>query len=542
MRLGRTTDYGHTLNLTYNLPISKLPGLDWVNVTTRYGTTFNWKTEPLATLKDPDINLGNSIQNTRITQVNPSLNLSSLYNKFGFIRRGLNDGESGWQSVLLRALTSIKNIGGAYTRTEGTFLPGYLPKTSLLGQDMDADAPGWGFLFGSQRDIRPKAISNGWISDDPLLNQQFVKGLKEDLNLRSTVELVKDLRIELTALRSKNFNYNTTFKYVAASNSFENLSPITSGDYSISFFSFRTAFKGDQTALFNQLEANKAIVSQRFGAENPNSVGQVDGFADGYGKSSPDVVVASFIAAYIGKDARNVSLGNFPKIPAPNWRLNYNGLSKIPFLSELFSSIDINHGYRSVYSVNQFNSLARYQETNGAVSERDANNNFLPRYQFSQITLFEQFVPLLGIDMRLKNNMTTNFEYRKSRTLSLSLANSQLAMQTDAALVFGIGYRTNEFRFPFGLFRGLKLDNDLNFKFDLAINDRKTVIYRADIAQPEVSSGAKNITYRPSVDYVLNQRFNLKIFWDGNITKPYTSQSFNTSFSNFGATLRFTIQ
>lgn len=542
MRLGRTTDYGHTLNLTYNLPISKLPGLDWVNVTTRYGTTFNWKTEPLATLKDPDINLGNSIQNTRITQVNPSLNLSSLYNKFGFIRRGLNGGESGWQSVLLRALTSIKNIGGAYTRTEGTFLPGYIPKTSLLGQDMDADAPGWGFLFGSQRDIRLKAITNGWISDDPLLNQQFVKGLKEDLNLRSTVELVKDLRIELTALRSKNFNYNTTFKYVAASNSFENLSPITSGDYSISFFSFRTAFKGDQTALFNQLEANKAIVSQRFGAENPNSVGQVNGFADGYGKSSQDVVVASFIAAYTGKDPSRVSLGNFPKIPAPNWRLNYNGLSKIPFLSELFSSIDINHGYRSVYSVNQFNSLARYQETNGAVSERDANNNFLPRYQFSQITLFEQFVPLLGIDMRLKNNMTTNFEYRKSRTLSLSLANSQLAMQTDATLVFGIGYRTNEFRFPFGLFRGLKLENDLNFKFDLAINDRKTVIYRADIAQPEVSSGAKNITYRPSVDYVLNQRFNLKIFWDGNITKPYTSQSFNTSFSNFGATLRFTIQ
>ena len=53
---------------------------------------------------------------------------------------------------------------------------------------------------------------------------------------------------------------------------------------------------------------------------------------------------------------------------------------------------------------------------------------------------------------------------------------------------------------------------------------------------------AKNITYRPSVDYVLNQRLNLRIFYDGNITKPYTSQSFNTSFSNFGFTLRFAIQ
>lgn len=144
--------------------------------------------------------------------------------------------------------------------------------------------------------------------------------------------------------------------------------------------------------------------------------------------------------------------------------------------------------------------------------------------------------------MRLKNNMTANFEYRKSRTMSLSLSNSQLAMQTDGALVFGMGYRTNNFRFPFGLFKSLKMENDLNFKLDFAINDRKTLIYRADVNDPEVSSGSKNITYRPSVDYVLNQRFNLRIFYDGNITKPYTSQSFNTSFSNFGATLRFTIQ
>jgi cell surface protein SprA len=295
--------------------------------------------------------------------------------------------------------------------------------------------------------------------------------------------------------------------------------------------------------LFNQFLANRQVVSQRLGNQNPNS-GNInpDGFADGYGKNSQDVVVAAFLATYGGKDPGKISLGDFPSIPVPNWRLNYNGLSKIPFLSEIFSSIDINHGYRSTYNVNGFGSLVRYEETNGAVSARDVQDNFLPRYQFSQITIFEQFVPLLGIDMRLKNNMTTNFEYRKSRTLSLSLANSQLALQTDEAIVFGLGYRTTNFRFPFGLFRAVKMNNDLNFKLDFAINDRKTLINRADVADPEVSSGAKNITYRPSVDYVLNQRLNIRIFYDGNITKPYTSQSFNTAFSNFGATLRFTIQ
>ncbi|MEY3678133.1 MAG: hypothetical protein RI924_274, partial [Bacteroidota bacterium] len=540
--LGRTTDYGHTLNVTYNLPLNKIPGLDWVNVTTRLGTTFNWKTEPLATLRDPDVNLGNSIQNTRVIQVNPTLNLSSFYNQFKFFRKmSTGETQNAWMRFLINAMTGLKNVGGAYTRTEGIFLPGYLPKTTAFGQDFDAAAPGWDFLFGSQRDIRPRAVSNSWITNDPLINQLYVTGLKEDLNLRGSLELIKDLRIELTALKSRNFNYSTTFKYVPLSNSFENLNPITTGDYSISFFSLKTAFKNN-TAVFRQFEANRAVISQRLGALNPNSVGQLDGYANGYGKNSQDVVMSSFLAAYTGKSPQQISLNSFPKIPAPNWRLNYNGLNKLPLLSNLFSSIDINHAYRSVYNINGFNTLARYEEENGAVSIKDAVGNFLPQYQFNQVTLLEQFVPFLGLDMRFKNNMTANFEYRKSRTMSLSLANSQLALQTDDALVFGLGYRTTEFRFPFGLFSSLKMKNDLNFKLDFAINDRKTVIYRADVGDPEVSSGAKNITYRPSLDYVLNQRFNLRLFYDGNITKPYTSQSFNTSFSNFGASLRFTIQ
>jgi cell surface protein SprA len=421
-----------------------------------------------------------------------------------------------------------------------------LPRTTAFGQDFSTDAPGLDFLFGSQRDIRPRAITEGWITNDPLLNQLYVTGLKEDLNFRGTLEPIKDLRIELTALKSSNFNYSTTFKFVSASNSFENLNPITTGDYSISFFSFGTAFKKDKPGsaanLFRQFENNRSIISQRLGALNPNSSGLANGFADGYGKASQDVVISSFLAAYSGKSADKISLNTFPKIPIPNWRVNYSGLGNVSFLTDIFASIDINHAYKSTYSINGFNSLARYSESNGMVNVRDVSTNFLPKYQFNQVTLFEQFVPLLGIDMRFKNNLSSNFEYRKSRTMGLSLANSQLAMQTDEAIVFGLGYRTTDFRFPFGLFKSLKMDNDLNFKLDFAINDRKTLIYRADVTDAEVSSGAKNITYRPSVDYVLNQRLNLRIFYDGNITKPYTSQSFNTSFSNFGFTLRFAIQ
>jgi cell surface protein SprA len=550
-RLGRTTNYNHTINFNYTVPIGKVPGLDWISTIARYSTNFNWQTQPKFAIDDASYNVGNTIQNSRSVQINPTLNLSGLYNKFGFLRKaggtGNKDGSKAG-NLLIGILTSVKNIGATYTRSDGTFLPGYLPTTSFAGQDLNYNAPGIGFLLGSQADIRPKAIANGWLSTDTLQNQLYATTLNEDIHLRSSIRPFADLNIELTAFRTQDRNFQTNFKYSAASNGFESLSPITSGTYSVSFLSIGTAFTKDKGAnnyssTFQQLLDNRRIISQRLGQQNSNSAGTTtDGYRDGYGPNQQDVLVASFMAAYGGKDAGRVSLNSFPKIPVPNWQVTYNGLSRISWFKELFDSFDLRHGYRSTYNVNSYNSLIRYREVNGASSERDVNSDFLPFYQFTQITLFEQFVPLVGMDIRFKNSMTVNAEYRQSRTLSLSLLNSQLAQQNEKIMVLGFGYRTRNFHFPFGLFSNFKLNNDLNFKMDFALRDNKIVIYRADVQTAEISSGAKNITIRPSIDYVINQRFNFNIFYDSNITKPYTSQTFNTAFTNFGVNLKLLLQ
>jgi len=332
-----------------------------------------------------------------------------------------------------------------------------------------------------------------------------------------------------------------------STNSFENLAPTTTGDYSISYFSLATAFSKvsgiDNTSpTFNKFESNRAIISERLGKTNPNSTSQAGGYADGYGPNSQNVVVPAFLAAYTGKSAATIGLSGFPSIPIPNWQITYNGLSRIPFFADLFESVDIRHGYRSLYTVGNYTSLLQYQATNGAVSSRDENNDFLPMYQFSSVTIFEQFVPLLGVDVRFKNNVTANIEYRQTRTLNLSLSNSQLAQQNENDIVFGFGYKTRNFVFPFGLFNGRKLNNDLTFKVDFALRNNKTLVYQADVPGAQISSGAQNITYRPQIDYVISQRFNLSLFYDSAITKPFTSQTFNTAFTNFGINLKLLLQ
>jgi cell surface protein SprA len=546
-KLGRTTNYNHTINFNYTAPVNKIPGLDWTAMTVRYSTNFNWQSQPEFAINDPTYDVGNSIQNSRSIQLNPTLNLTGFYNKFSALRKK-NDGSGGAGKFLLGILTGVKNITGTYTRTEGTFLPGYLPQSNLFGQDLDYNAPGIGFLIGSQDDIRNKAVANGWITTDTLQNQLYVKTFNEVINLRGIIEPIPDLRVELIANKIQDRNYSTNFKYLASTNSIENLSPVTSGTYSVSIISLSTAFKksggiNNTSAVFQQFLDNRPIVSRRLGQINPNSGAPAAGYADGYGPNAQNVLVPAFLAAYTGKSANSSSTSQFPKIPIPNWQISYAGLSRSPFFNDLFDSFDLKHGYRSSYNVSGYTTLLQYQETNGMVNSRDANNDFLPFYQFSQVTIFEQFVPLFGVDIRFKNSMTTNFEYRKTRSLSLSLLNSQLAQQDENILVFGFGYRPKNFRMPFGIFgTGAKQNNDVNFKLDVAVRDNKTLIYRADVPAAEISSGAQNITLRPSIDYVINERFNLNLFYDSNITKPYTSQTFNTSFTNFGVNLKLLLQ
>lgn len=544
-RLGRTTNYNHTINFNYTTPINKIPGMDWTALIARYSTHFNWQTQPEFAINNPDYNIGNSIQNSRTVQLNPTLTFTTFYNKFKALRKGTAD-KGGIGGVLLGILTGIKNVSGTYTRTEGTFLPGYLPQSNFFGQDFTYDSPGIGFLLGSQADLRSRAVANGWITSDTLQNQPYVRTFNSDLRLRSIIEPFKDLRIELIAFKTQDRNYQTNFKYLASSNSIENLSPTTSGTYSVSILSLATAFSkstgvSNKSTTFQQFLDNRAVISKRLGATNPNSGVSTTGFADGYGANAQNVLVPAFLAAYLGKDASSASLSQFPSTPIPNWQITYNGLGKIAFFTEIFDSFDIRHGYRSSYNVNGYTTLLQYREDNGGVTSRDANADFLPFYQMTQVSIFEQFVPLLGVDVRFKNSMTANLEFRKTRALALSLLNSQLAQQSENIVVLGFGYRPKNFKMPFGWFAG-KANNDINFKLDVAIRDNKTLIYRADVQEAEVSSGAKNITMRPSIDYVINQRFNLNIFYDSNITKPYTSQTFNTSFTNFGINLKLLLQ
>jgi cell surface protein SprA len=470
------------------------------------------------------------------------LNLSALYNKFSFIRQNSGRNSTGTVPFLVQLLTSIRNVNGAYTKTEGTYLPGYLPSTNVLGYDFNSNAPGWGFLFGGQGDILDKAARNGWLSSDTLQTNMYTKTFAENISVVANLEPIKGLRVDLTMSRIDNYNLTSAIQFNATTGQLESASPYVTGNYTVSQIAIRTSFKNSD-ALFQKFEEHRQAISQRLGEKNINSVGQsADFYADGYSKTQQDVVVNAFLATYLGKDADQAKQGIKPTFPLPNWRISYNALANVLGIQDFISSININHAYQSQYIIGGYTSTARYEEADGMPFARDANQNFLPKNQYGQISIIDRFVPLIGVDMRFANALSVNSEYRKTRDMNMSLQNSQLAMMTEQSFIVGMGLRKNNIRLPFGIFEDRKWVNDMNFRVDFALNDRKTTVYRSDINQAEISGGNKSLTINPSLDYTVNQFYNIRLFYNSNAVKPYTSQNYATSYTYFGINIRIQFQ
>ncbi len=570
--LGRTTFYTHRANLTYNLPLNRLPLVDFINANTSYAADFDWVAAPLSAL-----DLGNTVENSQSIRFNVNANLVNLYNKVGFLQQinqqrggggqrgggpqppgpGTDDDDDDRpdyaRAVLetaLRMLMSVRNLSINYTETSGTHMPGFTPTPNAFGQDWDLMAPGTGFLFGSQADIRDQAAQEGWITDNPNLNVPFTQSRTKNLTARSQVEPIRDLRIEVTAQRNHSLTNREYFKADTLGN-FGSFNPVEQGSFSISFFAMRTTFEtvDDRTYTsenFENFRNYRIDIAVRLAEQNPNWDGTFDeetGFPTGYGPTSQDVLIPAFLAAYSGSDPTDSELSPFLKFPMPNWRLTYDGLSRIPAFRSIFQSFTIGHGYRSTFTVGSFQSDIRYREIDGyqAVKE-SASGNFIPEYEIGQVSINEQFNPLFNVDVTWQNNLMTRMEYRRSRDIVLSFANNQITDHYSSEIIIGAGYRFQDLAFNITQQgRRQRVESDLMLRFDMSIRDNKTILRKLLEETDIISSGQRSVGLNTSAEYQISPRVNFRIFFDRTVNNPFVSNQFPNTNTHGGFSLRFTL-
>lgn len=445
--------------------------------------------------------------------------------------------------LFLRTLTGLKTINLRYSRQEGTTLPGYVPIPKFLGFDESWEAPGLGFVLGDQsRDILLKARQNNWLVKNEQQINPFKQNQKESFKGEVKIDILNNLSIRVHVEKTRSVTFNEVFRYNSASDNFVSQSPFRSGSYKVSYGLYQHFFNPKSGAdLFRNFIENLPIVRQRLIDAHPAGVE--------YDTLSQDVMVPTFIATYTQKDARSIPLTNFPRLPLPNWSVQYPGIGKIPAVKKILKQVNLSHAYKSFYEIGRYSTSLVYmaEAINLGISEQnfsapildDSTGQVLPLAILSAVIINEQFAPLIGVDIVTLSDLKLSFKYGKGRTLTFNLNNTQITEVKNEDYSFGLAFSKQKLLLPFKM-RGRKrvIPNQLTFTFNITLRDTETIqrLQQGNLFISNTTNGSSNFQLRGTLNYQfipMTQRgFSLDggVFFERSANRPKVQ---NISFPRF---------
>jgi len=616
MDFGRMRNYAHNFNLSYTVPFKNFPFLDFINARANVASTYAWNRSALG-----QEFLGNVIQNSQTRSANADLSFDKLYNKSKYLQkidRGKtkagaggpsrpgdrsgrameqfgakigqdqkgpagggqkdkekeNRGPSTIEMVTIRPLLAIRKLRVNLTQNTGAIVPGFSPTPFLMGLGNDWTSPGWQFISGfTPNDAElDRYAANRWIVDTFLLNQQVIRNFRETFDARLTLEPFRDFKIDIDISRTTMLNNTLFLKDIEPDGIYDvqRLLPRDIGSYTISFMAINTLFNDDINALFRTYESNRSRISQRVAQEvfglPPGTVHPDDGedYADGFGRFQTDVLIPAFIATYTGTPIDQAQLDFLRLLPRPNWNVNYDGLARIPAFAQLFSSVRISHAYSSNMTVNSFNSSAKWRDDALVVNE--VTSNYYSRFEIPTVVINEAMNPLLGIDIKTKNDIRVRVDMRTNRNLAMSFIDFQLSETKTSEYIVGFGYEIKNVRIKLFEPRNQRNQprrqedkttiqgarnaaagrpaptNNLRINFDFSLRDDITVIHLLDQEQPPIPTrGLRTTRISPNVEYDVNRSLTIRLFVDYSKSVPATTIAFPITNINSGIRVRFAL-
>ena len=485
-----------------------------------------------------------------------------------------------WQTVARLAMM-VRNVSFNYRSSYQLTLPGFTPSIGdAFGQKkVGSMAPGLDFAFGLvDDDYIGKARENDWLLRNDSVATPATTSKTDNLQLRMTLEPVKDLKIDLSAVRTQTTQKSIQYMY-------EGIPTTQSGSFQMSTISLSTAFEGMGDAnsgyrskTFEKFVNSLAGYRDRVEAQYAGTVypvgsalsgGKFDASRTPVNQYSGDVMIPAFLNAYTSMGGNSLSL--FPALSRllPNWTVRYSGLGKLPWFRDHFKSVNINHSYKSIFAVGSYNSYSTYQEyMNGLGFINDASTgNPSPSSMFniSQVSINEAFSPLLGMDVTFNNNMTLKGEYRQTRVLNLSMTSVQLNEALSKDWVIGMGYRINNFSLFEGGARKLKAktgagnkkdnrnatansqqmrgtNHDLNLRLDFSFRKQAAIVRDIATMTSSASSGNNALKLSFSADYTFSKLLTMSFYYDRQTNTPLlSSSSYPTTTQDFGLSIKFSL-
>jgi cell surface protein SprA len=198
-------------------------------------------------------------------------------------------------------------------------------------------------------------------------------------------------------------------------------------------------------------------------------------------------------------------------------------------MNKIFQSFSITHNYTCNYNIGSYSTNIAYRhDEEGYPNAYNALGDFIPTNELSQMALTEQFSPLIGFDMTLKNSMLLKIEYKQSRNVSLSFANTQITETRSKEVTVSAGYRFKDIKLGL-VFAGVKRQfvSDLNLTAGFGLKDNETMLRRITENDQQVTSGALNVTINLAADYQFSRMVGIKFYYDQAINKPKNQNQYN---------------
>ncbi len=565
---GQSDRHFQSLSFNYKIPLRLIPLLSFIDANYNYTGDFNWQrgSNAMASVTNENgekLGQTNNIENANTKTLTGSISFNRLYNILGlkpksnqanpFSRVRSNVGNQISEenektkknnklkksaTILVNLLSSLKRVQFNFSENNGKVIPGYLPNVGFFGT-VD---PSFGFTFGSQADVRYEVAKRGWLTDFPNFNEPFVQIHNNKLNLSAQFNPLKHLTIDLNAERS--YSNNLSENYRIENQRYVSLNTNEYGNFGMSTILIKTAFSGGSGIVnnnFQKFRDNRLVIAKRLARIKPVGgiiVNDKDGFPEGYNKNHQTVMIASFLAAYSGTNPNKISLNPIQSTPLPNWILTYTGLTKIKSLGRIFNRFSISHGYRSSYTLTNYQSNLEFDASQ--VFQKDRVGNYMTSRFYSNINLAEQFNPLVRLDIELKNSLKILTEIRRDRSLSLSLDNSLLTEQTGNEYIFGLGYRLKDLRIRTKLGGSrVALTGDLNLKADFSYRKNITLLRNLEYDNNQVTAGQTLMSIKFSAGYNLSKNLTSLLFYDHNFSEFAISTAFPQTSIRSGITIRY---
>ena len=464
----------------------------------------------------------------------------------------------------VRALMLLRNISINYTNAYALNLPGFMPNSGDIFGQRKIDgiySPGLDFAFGLTDDsFLDKARRNNWLLQSDSIASQASSTLAEDLQMKVTLEPARDFKIDLNASWRRNNSKNIQFMY--AGMPFNESGGLTMTTITIgNSFGGGNAANGYKSAVYDKFVSNlesyrdnleKSYRGTKYPASSSLAGETFDPANGGVNKYSADVMIPAFLDTYTGINGNDI----FPQMLRllPNWSIKYSGLSKLAFFKKYFKSVNIEHGYKSVYSVGSYSTYATYMEYSKGIGFVNNTATGLPvpsgRYNIGAVSINESFSPLIGVNVTTNDNLTIGCKYIKSRTLNMSITAVQLVETSSQEIAVNLGYKIVNLRFDGSKKASKKSSdknknskgNDVNLRADFSFKNSSSVCRSIDKGTTQATSGNRSFNYSFTADYVYSKMLTFTLYFDRQKAIPLiSSNSYPTSTTDFGISMKFSL-